>query len=90
MSMKEHFEDVLASTVARMTGKDPEDDDFEEDTHPKTQESALAVSIACLLLALKLKPKSVEGGRKGQVRLKSFGYVAAIVCLKEMQRAGLE
>ena len=89
MSMKERFEDVLASIVTWMTGKDPGDDKFEEDKHPKPKESALGVSIACLWLALNEKAKSVEAGRKGKVRLRSFGYVAAIVCLKEMQRAGM-
>ncbi len=89
MSMKERFEDVLVSTVRRMTGRDSDEEEVGEDAGSKTKEGRLGVCIACLRLALGQEGKSVGAVGKGKGSLRSFGYVAASVCLKEVQRVGM-
>ena len=89
MSMKERYEDILMVTVKRMTGKGSEDEGFVEDPGLKIKVGRLRVCLACLRLALDVKGKFVAADRKREVRLMSFGYVAAIMTLNEMRRVGL-
>jgi len=42
--------------------------------------------MACLWVSLNEDAEVWEYGKRGKVKLQSFGYVAAAVCLKEVER----
>lgn len=71
ISMKERFNDDLGYIVSRIVKKDTE-----------SSEDGLARSIACFKAGLETRTKTSKTGRE----LVSFRYVAAAVCLKEMDR----
>ncbi|KIX09610.1 uncharacterized protein Z518_00690 [Rhinocladiella mackenziei CBS 650.93] len=71
VKMKERFNDELNYIVNRIVKDGPN----------KAQES-LERSMACLQVAL----EKDLGGSKRRENLVSFGYVAAAICLKEMER----
>ena len=73
VSMKEKFERDVAFTIACIL-KDP--------TTGKDSEEALERSIACLAVAMEEK----EARSKKVGVLCSFRYVAAAVCLREVER----
>jgi hypothetical protein len=73
ISMKERFGDMLSFTVKWIRGADPE--------------HVSGLSVACLWVALNEKPKVWENGKNREMEgLRSFGYVAAAVCLREFEQ----
>lgn len=92
ISMKERSEGVLGATVKWITadaiGDLWEDGDGEEHGKAKREEKGdmvLAVGMACLWIALNENTKTWQFGKRGKMgrQLRSFGYVAAAVCMKE-------
>jgi hypothetical protein len=90
--MKERSEGVLGATVKWITadaiGDLWEDGDGEEHGKAKREEKGdmvLAVGMACLWIALNENTKTWQFGKRGKMgrQLRSFGYVAAAVCMKE-------
>lgn len=93
MSMKERFEDVLSTTVNWITFQDQytlQDDPKEipEGYDEYKMENGVGVSMACLWCFLYDEPTTFNGGKKGSLDLQSFGYVAASLCLKTLDRLG--
>jgi hypothetical protein len=93
LSMKEHFEDELSFIVGCITNKsshlyDAEDEESIADGAMDGAEQTLALSMACLWVGLNESAKVWEFGKRGRVELRSFGYVAAAVCLKQVERVG--
>jgi len=91
MSMKERFEAELSFTIKCITKTanylDDDEDDVDGETNDdrvlERSEQALALSMACLWVALNDEAEVWEYGKRGKVELRSFGYVAAAICLKE-------
>jgi hypothetical protein len=96
ISMKEVFEAELSFTAKCITkttsylcdGEDGEDGKANDDGVMETSEEALALSMACLWVALNDEAGVWEYGKRGKVELRSFGYVAAAMCLKEVKKFG--
>jgi hypothetical protein len=93
MSMKERFEADLSFTVKCITKTaslvydgDEDENRKEDDTITERSEQNLALSMACLWVALNEDAEVWEYGKRGKVKPQSFGYVAAAVCLKEVER----
>jgi hypothetical protein len=94
MSMKERFEAELSFTVKCITktanhfydGEDGEDGEANSYGVTEKREQALPLSMACLWVGLNESAEVWKYGKKGKVQLRSFGYVAAAVCLKEAER----
>ena len=94
MSMKERFEADLSFTVKCITkyadylydGEDYEDGEANDDGVMEKREQAFALSMVCLWVVLNEEAGVWEYGRRGKVQLRSFGYVAAAVCLKEADK----
>ena len=91
MTMKQRFDEDLAFTIKCMTERDNayyDDEDERESAYGVVtmdrEEKALAISMACLWIALNDKKTKIECGKRGLVEIRSFGYVAAAVCLKEL------
>lgn len=95
-SMKERFEADLSFTIKCITktcnylydGEDSEDGEANDGHVMGRCERALASSMACLWVALNESAKVWEYGKRGKVELRSFGYVAAAICLKEAEKFG--
>lgn len=93
MSMKERFEDILSATVKWITFQDEytlqdERSETPEGYDEKKMESSVGVSMACLWCVLYDETRTFNGGKKGSLDLRSFGYVAAALCLKMLDRLG--
>ena len=91
ISMKERFEEGLSLTVRYITqSNDYSYDEGDEETNgnenKEANEQALAVSMACLWVAVNEEADVWRYGKRGRVELRSFGYVAAAVCLKEAEK----
>jgi len=85
-SMKERFDDKLAFTIGRMRGDHYQSGSNDnEDFDTTASKVALALSSACLFITLG-SALGVKYEKKKTSKLKSFGYVAAAVCLMEMER----
>lgn len=90
MSMKERFEDILSTTVKWITFQDEstlqdEPKELPEGYDEDKMESTVGVSMACLWCFLYDETRTFNGG---SLELKSFGYVAATLCLKMLDRLG--
>lgn len=83
ISMKERFEDVLSYTVKWIKGEEDYHEYAELNADRATSDHVLALSMACLWVALNKKAKVWQSGKKRKSQLRSFGYVAAAVCLAE-------
>jgi len=91
ISMKERFEEGLSLTVRYITQSnsysyDEEDEETNGNENKEANEQALAVSMACLWVAVNEEADVWRYGKRGRVELRSFGYVAAAVCLKEAEK----
>ena len=92
ISMKERFESDLSLTVRYITqGNDysyeeEEDENANGNENKEEKEQALAVGMACLWVAVNEKADVWKYGKRCRVELRSFGYVAAAVCLKEAEK----
>lgn len=86
--MKEAFDRDVAFIVRCIRGNNEEEDD-ENDNEDVDPDEVLARSIACFSVSLGEVPNIVVKGRKSEP-LVSFRYIAAAVCLREMDRAILE
>ncbi len=77
-------------------GVDFDEEDEDEDLEEKGEnngengrgENALALSIACVQVGLEDGALVWEAGKRREVELRSFGYVATAVCLREVERHG--
>ncbi|CAG8976042.1 hypothetical protein HYALB_00010323 [Hymenoscyphus albidus] len=81
MSMKERFEDLFSLTVKRMTLQD----EYFFQNEPLAIDCdilSVRISTACFWCFFHDKPKAFDSGKKGSLDLRSFGYVAAAMCLK--------
>lgn len=72
--MKEHFDRDVEFTIRRITRAEGEDEE--------TSEDALALATACFNIAME-KPGRITK-RTGE--MKSFRYIAAALCLKEIKK----
>jgi hypothetical protein len=91
ISMKERFEAGLSLTIRYITRNydysyDEGDEEIHANGNKEAIEHALAVSMACLWVAVHEEAEVWEYGKRGRVELRSFGYVAAAVCLKEAEK----
>lgn len=90
ISMKERFEESLSLTVRYITQSNDYSYDEDEETNgnenKEANEQALAVSMACLWVAVNEEADVWRYGKRGGVELRSFKYVAAAVCLKEAEK----
>ncbi len=91
MTMKERFEADLAFIVGSITKsasfvEDGEDGEPDDDVGAETSDQELALSMACLWVALRENAEEWEYRKGGKVEVKSFGYVAAAVCLKVAEK----
>lgn len=87
MSMKERFEDDLGFIVRCIANEpSPGEEDEQEGESADWAEQSLELSMACLWVGFKESAKLWELGKRQNVELRSFGYVAAAVCLKEVER----
>jgi hypothetical protein len=93
MSMKERFGADLSYTVKCITKpashlydeEDGEDGEANDDVVMKRKMQALALCMACLWVGLNEDAQVWEYEKRGKVEPRSFGYVAAAVCLKQAQ-----
>jgi hypothetical protein len=93
-SMKERFEADLSFIVRCIKkptshvfeGDEGENWSVSDDLVPQSNEPDLALSMACLWIGLNEEAQVWEYGKRGKVELRSFAYVAAAVCLKEVQK----
>jgi hypothetical protein len=83
--MKERFADILSFTVEWIRGEECAHEDEESKANRAVPEHALELSIACLWVALNEGVKTWESGKNRTSKLRSFGYVAAAVCLTEVE-----
>jgi hypothetical protein len=91
ISMKERFEEGLSLTVRYITQSndysyDEEGEETNGNENKEANEQVLAVSMACLWVAVNEGADVWRYGKRGRVELRSFGYVAAAVCLKEAEK----
>jgi hypothetical protein len=78
ISMKERWEEELSFAVDCIT-KEGE----------RNERTTLELSMACLWVGLNDPEKKVwDGGRMDELKLRSFKYVAAALCLKEYEVLG--
>jgi len=90
MSMKEHFEDDLSFIVKYILSSTSHSNDGEEgEPHAgrstESNKKILALSMACLWVGLNESAKVWQSGKRCRVELRSFAYVAAALCLKEVE-----
>lgn len=81
ISMKDRFEDILYLTVKSIRGEEYDHEDGKSDADRGAPEHILGLSIACLRVALNEEAKIWESGKNRTSKLRSFGYVAAAMCL---------
>jgi hypothetical protein len=89
ISMKERFEDILSFTVKWIKGEEYDQEDAESRAGRAAPEHVLGLSMACLWVALNEGVRIWQSGKNRTSKLRSFGYVAAAVCLTEVDHVSV-
>jgi hypothetical protein len=81
ISMKDRFEDVMSYIVKWIRGNEDVQEEADCKTDQVTPGVVLGLSKACLWVAINEEPKVWESGKNKVSKLRSFGYVAAGICV---------
>jgi hypothetical protein len=85
ISMKERFTDILSYTVNWIRGEKDDHEGEGSEANGGAAERTLELSMACLWVARNEEAKIWESGKNRTSKLRSFGYVAAAICLTEIE-----
>jgi len=88
MSMKERFEEIMSSTIGCITAQDElsEDEGDGSNNVNESNDEGLSVGTACLWVNIHDGVRPFGDGKVAREGLKSFGYVAAALTLKLLDR----